>query len=79
MYTHVFVVCMVVCMYRYYGYTVIVAATVISPLKIQLSSEGYATTESSGVVCIKLIAYRPASETFSVSLMPIGMLHNHSA
>ena len=62
-----------------YSYIAIVTATVINPLKIQLSSDEYATTESSGVVCINLMADRPASEPFSVSLMPMGMLHNQSA
>jgi len=56
-----------------------VTATVISPLKIQLSSGEYRTMESSGMVCIDVMADRQASEPFSISLMPLGRLYSQSA
>ena len=35
--------------------------------------------ESSGMVCINLMADRPAGEPFTVPLIPMGMLSNQSA
>ena len=60
-------------------YSNLLSATVISPLKIQFSSEEYTAMESSHMVCINLMADRPASEPFTVPLIPMGMLSNQSA
>ena len=76
---HVFMgICMCHSHYSIYMY-IFITATVISPLRIQFSSEEYTTMESTGMVCINLIADRPASESFGVSLIPMGMLRYQPA
>ena len=57
--------------------TFILSVTVA--LQIQLSSKDYRAVESNGMVCINVTADRPASEPFSVFLMPMSMLHYQTA
>ena len=59
--------------------TSIVTATVISPLKIQLSSGQYTAAESNGTVCVNVVTDSQVREPFSVSLVPMGMLQQQSA
>ena len=77
-YVHMYI-CAYKCVYMYIYITFIVTATVISPLKIQLSSVQYTAAESSGRVCVNVVTDSQASEPFSVFLMPMGMLQQQSA
>ena len=59
--------------------TLFVTATVIHPLELRLSSLHYTAVESTGRVCIDVLAYRPASEPFAVYLVSMDMWSYQSA
>ena len=59
--------------------TLFVTATVIRLLELRLSSLHYTAVESTGRVCIDVLADIPASEPFAVYLVPMGMWSYRSA
>ena len=48
-------------------------------ITVQLSSGQYTALESSGIVCVTVVADRPAREPFSVFLMPMSVLQQQYA
>ena len=55
------------------------AFSVTAPTIVQLSSDQYMALESSGIVCVTVMANRQAREPFSVFLMPMSVLQQQSA
>ena len=51
----------------------------VTPLELQLSSLHYTAVESTGRVCIDVMANGSVSEPFTVHLVPMGMWSNRAA